>query len=184
MPHILILVVLWILFHIHFFLFFYRLWSCKLSSYLLTQLTLFFLKYPIYSLPFLYSKYFTRICFVALRFVTSVNEVCIIIISLSLILLTWKIGWTSNNASKWQMGFNSAFKVLNPSFYFTDHRLTRSKILNFAHTCINVVGMELRTESEYWALLNWRIGFYKRDLECLLRGTKCIFIYNSVECRF
>ena len=31
---------------------------------------------------------------------------------LTLILLTWRIWWASNNASKWQMGFNSAFKVL------------------------------------------------------------------------
>ena len=30
---------------------------------------------------------------------------------LTLILLTWRI-WTPNNASKWQMGFNSAFKDL------------------------------------------------------------------------
>jgi hypothetical protein len=31
---------------------------------------------------------------------------------LTLILLTWSIGWAPNNASKWQMGFNSAFKGL------------------------------------------------------------------------
>jgi len=31
---------------------------------------------------------------------------------LTLILLTWRIGWAPNNASKWQMGFNSAFKGL------------------------------------------------------------------------
>jgi len=30
------------------------------------------------------------------------------------ILLTWKIWWAPNNASKWQMGFNSAFKGLWP----------------------------------------------------------------------
>jgi len=30
---------------------------------------------------------------------------------LTLILLTWR-KWTPNNASKWQMGFNSAFKGL------------------------------------------------------------------------
>jgi len=29
-----------------------------------------------------------------------------------LILLTWRIWWAPNNASKWQMGFNSAFKGL------------------------------------------------------------------------
>jgi hypothetical protein len=31
---------------------------------------------------------------------------------LTLILLTWRIWWASNNASKWQMGFNLAFEVL------------------------------------------------------------------------
>jgi hypothetical protein len=29
---------------------------------------------------------------------------------LTLILLTWRLGWALNNASKWQMGFNSSFK--------------------------------------------------------------------------
>ena len=32
---------------------------------------------------------------------------------LTLTLLTWKIRWAPNNVSKWQMGFNSAFKGLN-----------------------------------------------------------------------
>ena len=32
---------------------------------------------------------------------------------LTLTLLTWRIWWSSNNASKWQIGFNSAFKGLN-----------------------------------------------------------------------
>jgi len=31
---------------------------------------------------------------------------------LTLTLLTWRIWWAPNNASKWQMGFNSAFKGL------------------------------------------------------------------------
>jgi len=31
---------------------------------------------------------------------------------LTLILLTWRIWWAPNNASRWQMGFNSAFKEL------------------------------------------------------------------------
>ena len=34
-------------------------------------------------------------------------------VSLTLILLTWWIWWAPNNARKWQMGFNSAFKGLN-----------------------------------------------------------------------
>jgi len=32
--------------------------------------------------------------------------------NLILILLTWRIRWASNIASKWQMGFNLAFKGL------------------------------------------------------------------------
>jgi hypothetical protein len=32
---------------------------------------------------------------------------------LTRILLTWRIRWAPNNASRWQMGFNSAIKVLN-----------------------------------------------------------------------
>jgi len=35
-----------------------------------------------------------------------------LLLNLSLNPLTWKIWWPPNNASKWQMGFNSAFKGL------------------------------------------------------------------------
>ena len=35
-----------------------------------------------------------------------------ILFILTLMSLTWRIWWAHNNASKWQMGFNSAFKVL------------------------------------------------------------------------
>ena len=37
---------------------------------------------------------------------------------LTLILLTWRIWWAPNNASKWQMGFNSAFKGLKQHLYW------------------------------------------------------------------
>ena len=33
---------------------------------------------------------------------------------LTLTLLTWRKGWAPNNTSRWQIGFNSAFKELNP----------------------------------------------------------------------
>jgi len=33
--------------------------------------------------------------------------------SLTLTLLTWRIWWAPNNASKWQMGFNLAFEGLS-----------------------------------------------------------------------
>jgi len=38
---------------------------------------------------------------------------CLRVKNLTIILLTWRKWWTPNNASKWQMGFNSAFKGLN-----------------------------------------------------------------------
>jgi hypothetical protein len=37
--------------------------------------------------------------------------------SLTLILLTWRIGWAPNNASRGQIGFNLAFKGLTSSLY-------------------------------------------------------------------
>ena len=37
--------------------------------------------------------------------------------TLTLILLMWRIGWAPNNASRWQMGFNSAFKGLTCQFF-------------------------------------------------------------------
>ena len=43
---------------------------------------------------------------------TSVIKILLLLI-LTLIPLTWRIGWAPNNASKWQMVFNSAFKGLN-----------------------------------------------------------------------
>jgi len=39
---------------------------------------------------------------------------------LTLILLTWRIWWARNNASKWQMGFNSAFKGLMGEWQITN----------------------------------------------------------------
>jgi len=50
----------------------------------------------------------TPICW---EFTARVN--CRIFCILTLIQLTWRIWWAPNHASKWQMGFNSAFKGLN-----------------------------------------------------------------------
>jgi len=38
------------------------------------------------------------------------NVVCV---TLTLIILMWRMWWAPNNANKWQMGFNSAFEGLN-----------------------------------------------------------------------
>ena len=46
---------------------------------------------------------------------TSSTKCALAMIALTLTLLTWRIWWAPNNASKWRMGFNSAFKGLNQS---------------------------------------------------------------------
>ena len=58
-------------------------------------------------------------------------------ISLTLTLLTWRIWWAPNNASRWQMGFNSAFKGLTYISLFQKYvslpgvPITGTKSLNF-----------------------------------------------------
>ena len=47
-------------------------------------------------------------------------------VTIILILLTWRIWWAPNNASKWQMGFNWAFKGLKCSFKIMIWRQTRT----------------------------------------------------------
>ena len=47
----------------------------------------------------------------ATKILTSVRPAC----KLTLSPLTWKIRWVPNNASRWQMGFKSAFKGLTIS---------------------------------------------------------------------
>ena len=53
---------------------------------------------------------------------------------LTLILLTWRIWWAPNNAIKWQMGFNSAFKGLNAELNPICHLLA----LLLAHHILHV----------------------------------------------
>jgi len=50
---------------------------------------------------------------------------------LNLILLTWRNWWAANNASKQQMGFNSAFKGLISSYchHDTSSMFSQQKIL-------------------------------------------------------
>jgi len=50
--------------------------------------------------------------------------------ALTLILLRWKIWWASNNASKWQIGFNAACKGLNKDVWvFTHGKLEKLRSL-------------------------------------------------------
>ena len=50
---------------------------------------------------------------------------------LTLILLTWRIWWAPNNANRWQMGFNSAFKGLSWLWFFHPWHPSKRQIVLF-----------------------------------------------------
>jgi len=52
------------------------------------------------------------ILFIRSKLVINYQVSCNWILVLTLTLLTWKIWWALNNASRWQMGFHPAFKGL------------------------------------------------------------------------
>jgi hypothetical protein len=57
----------------------------------------------------------------------------LIFLDLTLILLMWRIWWALNNASKWQMGFNSAFKgLITPPVFGAAQNL----LISFSHSFI------------------------------------------------
>jgi hypothetical protein len=68
---------------------------------------------------------------------------------LTLALLTWKIWWAPTNAINWQMGFNSAFKVLKRGLFvnhifdskFPNHH-TRSTVDTLTHN--SVIGADVK----------------------------------------
>jgi hypothetical protein len=47
--------------------------------------------------------------------------------SLTLILLMWRIRWAPNNASRWQIGFNLAFKGLNWTVFLAYFHILRTE---------------------------------------------------------
>jgi len=68
---------------------------------------------------------------------------------LTLILLTWRIWRAHNNASKWQMRFNSAFKGLREAskarflyMYHTDHSYMRQTEMNVLHRAIIITSLK------------------------------------------
>ena len=46
--------------------------------------------------------------------------------------------------------------------------------------CIYVLCVDLRTNSDYFPTQHKLTDFYNRDGLCLLRGTSCVFEYNSL----
>jgi len=59
--------------------------------------------------------------------------------NLTFILLMWRIWWDPNNASKWQMGFNSAFKGLNMAVTKTEHIKSKTQTRVWARSFNNTI---------------------------------------------
>jgi hypothetical protein len=81
---------------------------------------------------------------------------------LTLILPTWRIWWDANKASKWQMGFNLAFKGLN----FQKH-LDKSVVsVHTKHSCLSPKLIDYRHQTgrrrNFWttAMLLWILQKY------------------------
>ena len=75
----------------------------------------------------------------------------------TLILLTWRILWVPNNASRWQMGFNSAFKVVILTFY-------TAKLILLAHR-VNTAFQRVMKYIQIWTscagrVCKWRCFLY------------------------
>ena len=49
--------------------------------------------------------------------------------------------------------------------------------------CIYVFCVDLRTNSDYFTVRHWLVGFYNRDGVCLLRSTDWTFSYSSRSCQ-
>jgi hypothetical protein len=85
---------------------------------------------------------------------------------LTLILLTWRKWWTPNNASKWQMGFNSVFKGLKGDFGFR----------NGSKKYQTVPWIKLRNRNLYW------IDWWNVSVTTDTSSTEQTFILTTQQC--
>ena len=103
--------------HLHFTFYILYFTFC---TYILHFIFIFYILYLhfifyIYILHFIFRSYILYLClhfifrFYILNFIFQY-------ISLNNTLLTWRIWWAPNNVSRWQMGFNSAFKGLSKKY--------------------------------------------------------------------
>ena len=121
---------------------------------------------------------------------------------LTVILLTWR-KWTPNNASKWQMGFNSAFKGLSNTRHEEYYNcqinkqlmyVTYIEAISYSHCCsghslgiIFCVCCRLKhpacnAHAPYCRL--WFVRLYGRFLHYLTHGTNFERNTSDIKCVF
>ena len=60
---------------------------------------------------------------------------------------------------------------LKPSGHYMYHQFNISQVYVLPTQCIYVFCVDLRTNSDYFTVQHWLVGFYNPDAVCLLRGT-------------
>ena len=68
-----------------------------------------------------------------------------------------------------------SINYLKPSGQYIYHQLNIKKFYILPTQCIYVFCVDLRTNSDYFPIQHWLVGFYNRDGVCLLRGTDWVF---------
>ena len=99
---------LFILFSLGTVYFLETVWWCKVSSCRVHNCCLFISQQHVWFSSHCVPWFYSNIAGVKFLISYTLRLWCI----LTLILLTWRIWWSSNNTSRWQMGFNSVFKGL------------------------------------------------------------------------
>jgi hypothetical protein len=94
--------------------------------------------------------------------------------TLTLILLTWRIWWAPNNASRWQMGFNSAFKGLIK--FYKCHWIFNLTLWTWRKRCqLNVIiQFSFRSTPEKWENASTYSVFFTA-VPCILILSKFLF---------
>jgi hypothetical protein len=90
------------------------------------------------------------------------------LINLTLILLTWRIWWACNNVSKWQMGFNLAFKELIRNSFKTFPEFAGIIYRNCYYKSINVHWHPSSPE-----------GFGQKEMQWKMENQQLIFLHNA-----
>ena len=86
-----------------------------------------------------------------------------------------------NRSVRWIRSYHGSFiSPLKPvvTLYATSFNIEGSNAL--PTRCIYVFCTDLRTNSCYFLIHHWLIGFCNRDGECLLRGTDWVFIHRPL----
>jgi hypothetical protein len=106
--------------------------------------------------------------------------------TLTLILLTWRIWWAPDNASKWQMGFNSMFKGLKLGYRTTSVHTLKPENGTLVWTHLNVdtgtlvwTHLNVDTGTLVWTHLNLDIKTLVWTQQNMDRGTSRVKTTNK-----